>query len=142
MADDFKRPSGPAKRGLLYRLSVSPHPEQPIPVVDAIVHNLRALLNSDRGISASSPTLGVSLHKALTQWDTARPAVVAEIAALIAEYEPRLEHVKVEALKEKSSTLRFALMITATLSDGTLFKARTAVGAAGGTEVEQVVADL
>lgn len=143
MADDRKNPSGqPAKRGLLFRLSSSTHPEQPIPLVDSIVHNLRALLNSDRGISASSPTLGISLHTALMNWDSGRPVVLAEIAELIQSFEPRLSNVEVAALKEKSATLRFSVMITASLSDGSVFKARTAVAASGATEVEHVLADI
>ncbi len=131
-SDDGERT---ARRGILFRLSASPTPERRIPAVESIVHNLRAVLNSDRGISASSPTFGLSLHRALSDWDSRRPTVLADLADLIARFEPRLSDVKIVALEVKE-TFRFSVLITAKTADGAVFKARTNMAASGAAEVE------
>ena len=85
-----------SSRGLLFRLSASDRPEQALDVVESIVQNLRAVLNSDLGISPSAPTLGLSLHRCLQDWDSDQSTVLAAIAEQIERYEPRLTDVEVE----------------------------------------------
>jgi len=130
-----------ARRGVLYRLAASPHPEQRVDVVDSIVHNLRALLNSDRGIAASSPEFGLSLHQSITQWQSDRPRVLASIAALIRRFEPRLSEVEIEEVGT-GGPQRFSVLISATLEDGRMFKARSDMAAFGGADVQQLVTDI
>ncbi len=127
-----------ASRGVLFRLSTSQRPEQQLEIVDSIVHNLRAILNSDHGISPSAPELGLSLHRCLQDWDSDQPAVLASIAEQINRFEPRLTDVEVEEAPQSNST-RFSVIISATLADGRGFKVRTHMTASGAAEVEQVV---
>lgn len=127
-----------AKRGILFRLSGSTRPEQRLDPVESIVQNLRAILNSDHGISPSAPGLGLSLHRCLQDWDSDQPAVLAAIAEQIDRFEPRLTNVEVEEAPQNHSA-RFSVLISATLDDGRLFRARTDMTASGAAEVEQVV---
>jgi len=127
-----------ASRGLLFRLSTSQRPEQQLDVVDSIVHNLRAILNSDHGISPSAPELGLSLHRCLQDWDSDQATVLDAIAEQINRFESRLTDVEVEEAPH-SNSVRFSVLISATLEDGRGFKARTDMTASGAAEVEQVV---
>ena len=134
---DEQRSSTP--RGLLFRLSGSPRPEQRLDPVESIVQNLRAILNSDLGISPSAPGLGLSLHRCLQDWDSDQAVVLASIAEQIARFEPRLTDVEVDEAPQ-NHTARFSVLITAKLADGRVFRARTDMTASGAAEVEQVVA--
>jgi predicted component of type VI protein secretion system len=113
-----------------------------VDVIDSIVHNLRAILNSDRGISASSPELGLSLHGALTEWESNRPAVLASITDLIERFEPRLINVDVQDMGH-AGPHRFSVLICATLrDDGRSFRARTDMAASGAADVQQVLTEI
>ncbi len=141
--DDFPSDDGYpyARRGVLFRLSASRRPEQKVDEVDSIVHNLRALLNSDRGIAPSNPAFGLSLHLSLTEWESSRPKVLASIAELIRQFEPRLTNVEVKELGT-AGPQRFSVLISATLQDGRAFKARSDMAAFGGADVQQVLTEI
>lgn len=126
------------RRGLLFRLSASVRPEQPLETVESIVQNLRSILNSDLGISPSAPGLGLSLHRCLQDWDSDQPAVLSAIAEQIEKYEPRLAEVEVDEAPQ-SDAARFSVLISAKLDDGRTFRARTDMNASGAAEVEQLV---
>lgn len=123
------------RRGLLHRLSRSSRPEQPVDVIESVVENLRALLNSDEGSCASSPDFGVSLHDALTRWDSDKRKILVEIGERIASFEPRLQDITVTGLPE-SNDLKFNVLIEATLPDGRPFRARTDMAVVGDDKVK------
>lgn len=125
------------RRGLLFRLSASNRPEQPLDVVESIVQNLRSILNSDLGIAPSAPGLGLSLHRCLQDWDSDQPAVLAAISEQIEKFEPRLAEVEVDEAPQSHSA-RFSVLISAKLDDGRTFRARTDMTASGAAEVEQL----
>ncbi len=128
-----------AQRGLLHRLGSAERPEAPVPEVDSVVNNLRAILNSDRGMSPSSPGLGLPLHQIMAEWDVDRGPALQWVAEQIATFEPRLRDVEIVALDAVvTDGSRFRVLIRAVLPSGNPLRLRTAVVASGGANVELV----
>lgn len=137
----MRTPTRVPPRGVLFRLGVSEHPERRTGLVESVVANLRALLNSDDGCSASSTGFGVSLHQTLMRWEFDKEGVLKQLAQLIERYEPRLKKVAVKEL-EKGGPLRFRVLISGELADGQIFRARSEMGSAGAADIEQVLAEI
>ncbi len=104
-------------------------------MIESVVENLRALLNSDQGSCASSPEFGVSLHDALSRWDSDKRKILVEIGERIARFEPRLTDITVTGLPE-TNNLRFNVLIEAVLPDGRPFRARTDMAVIGDDKVK------
>jgi type VI secretion system protein len=103
-------------RALLSRIGTKdPRPVDP---VESIAANLRALLNTRQGDSATTPDFGiVDFNDVVHEFPSGIQQLAKSIRATVLQYEPRLKNVTVRHVPDETVlTLRFE--ITGQLAEG------------------------
>lgn len=108
-------PAGGLSRGLLGRLS-SPDPRRRPSLVETIVTNLTAILNTHEGDGYTCPTMGCDFMGLMSRWPTSESDVMAALRRTVETYEPRLRNVHVRRVAQESHLI--AIEITGELQDG------------------------
>ncbi len=103
-----------AGRGLLNRIS-SPDPRRHDDVLESVIHNLAAILNTHEGDGHTCPTMGSDFIELLARWPTSQSEVLTNIKSTVERYETRLTQVQVRRLNPDSN--RVELEITGQLKD-------------------------
>jgi type VI secretion system lysozyme-like protein len=125
-------------RGLLHRIA-SKNPNARGKMIESVLENLHAILNTERGGGLSTPDLGLDLQQLLVRWPASRQTVLEQIRQLVTRYEHRLHNVEVVFLKEEAPN-RIAVLIQADLA-GSAFRARTELASPGGISIRRPEAD-
>jgi type VI secretion system protein len=73
-------------------------------VLDSIVENLHAILNTHEGDGHTCPDLGVDFIDLLARWPSSENDVLRAVRHTIERYEPRLKNVHVRRLPDDGST--------------------------------------
>jgi len=102
-------------RGLLGRMS-SPDPRRRPELLESIVTNLTAILNTHEGDGHTCPNMGCDFVGLMSRWPTSESDVMATLRRTVEMYEPRLRNVHVRRVESGSHVI--AIEITAELRDG------------------------
>ncbi|MEM9461479.1 MAG: type VI secretion system baseplate subunit TssE [Myxococcota bacterium] len=103
-------------RGLLQRLSSEdPRRHHDVDLMEAVIVNLTAILNTHEGDGFTCPDMGCDFVGLLSRWPTSETDVLMAVRRTIERYEPRLCNVHVRRINQPSN--RVELEITGQLKD-------------------------
>jgi type VI secretion system lysozyme-like protein len=86
-------------------------------LMNAILNNVTAILNTHEGDGYTCPTMGYDFVGLMSRWPTSESDVMAALRRTVEMYEPRLRNVHVRRVDSEGYTI--AVEITAELKDGT-----------------------
>ena len=101
-------------RGLLGRMSSSDPRRRP-DLMDSIITNVTAILNTHEGDGYTCPTMGCDFVGLMSRWPTSESDVMATLRRTVEMYEPRLRNVHVRRVDGEGHAI--AIEITAELKD-------------------------
>ena len=98
-------------RGLLHRLA-SDDPSRECHLLESIVANLQAILNTHEGDGHTCPEMGVDFLDVLSRWPSSETDVLRAVSTTIERFEPRLRNVRVRTLNkgEPASTVSMEIV--------------------------------
>lgn len=102
-------------RGILGRMS-SRDPRRRLELMESIVTNVTAILNTHEGDGYTCPTMGCDFVGLMSRWPTSESDVMASLRRTVELYEPRLRNVHVRRVESEAHVI--SIEITAELKDG------------------------
>lgn len=121
-------------RGLMHRLA-SDDPAKGGGVLESIVANLQAILNTHEGDGYTCPEMGVDFLDVLSRWPSSESDVLRAVAATIERFEPRLRNVRVRTLNPGVVVSIVAMEIVAELAGHEKIRFLTELSRGGGVRV-------
>lgn len=121
-------------RGLLHRLA-SEDPAQGPQLLESIVSNLQAILNTHEGDGHTCPEMGVDFLDVLARWPSSESDVLRAVSATIERFEPRLRNVRVRTLDPGAVVSVVSMEIVAELRGHEKIRFLTELSRGGGLRV-------
>lgn len=121
-------------RGLLHRIA-SDDPNKGTGVLESIIANLQAILNTHEGDGHTCPEMGVDFLDVLARWPSSESDVLRAVAATIERFEPRLRNVRVRTLNPTAIVSCVSMEIVAELAGHEKIRFLTELSRGGGVRV-------
>lgn len=118
----------------MHRLA-SDDPAKGAGVLESIVANLQAILNTHEGDGYTCPEMGVDFLDVLARWPSSESDVLRAVAATIERFEPRLRNVRVRTLNPGVVVSIVAMEIVAELAGHEKIRFLTELSRGGGVRV-------
>jgi type VI secretion system lysozyme-like protein len=125
---------GRTARGLLHRLG-SDDPNRSCHLLESIVANLQAILNTHEGDGHTSPEMGVDFLDVLSRWPSSESDVLRAVSSTIERFEPRLRNVRVRTLNKDEIGSKVSLEILADFHGQDRVRLLTELSRGGGIRV-------